>query len=75
MNNKGEKGDLKNNIDFFNKKWSNYVRASKIHLRPNDEQVAILMQAMGEDCYKRFLNLPLEEADRTGRRQKQLQLT
>jgi hypothetical protein len=45
-----KEGDLKNNIDFFKKQWDNYVIASKIYLRPNDEQVAILMQAMGEDC-------------------------
>jgi hypothetical protein len=35
-------GDLKNKIDCFEKQWSSYVIASKIH---NDEQVAILMIA------------------------------
>lgn len=57
-------GDVKANVKYFKSIWENYELASGLHARPNNEQIAVLLSAIGEDCYKSYENFPLTEADR-----------
>jgi Reverse transcriptase (RNA-dependent DNA polymerase) len=55
-------GDIKKNIEFFQKQWENYVVGNKLRRRPMNEQKSILFATIGDECYKRYLNWTLTAA-------------
>lgn len=57
-------GDLKINISYFISTWNNYSLASGLNKRPQEEQIAVLLSAIGEESYKRYENFPLTAEDR-----------
>lgn len=57
-------GDLKVNLKYFISTWNNYNLASGLHKRPQVEQIAVLLSAIGEEAFKRYENFPLTDADR-----------
>lgn len=55
---------MKANVKYFKSIWENYALASGLHTRPQNEQIAVLLSAIGEDCYKCYENFPLTAEDR-----------
>lgn len=60
-------GDMTENMDFFEKSWNNYVKATKMDSWPaidNQQKVSILLSVIGEPARKKFFNFELTEAQR-----------
>jgi hypothetical protein len=47
----------------FQRSWENYLKASGLSKRANDEQIAVLMTAVGDEAFKRFPNFNIEDED------------
>lgn len=58
-------GDVSANMKFFRATWENYKLASGLENSTEQEKIAVLQCALGEDCFKRFSNFPLSEDDRS----------
>ncbi|CAH1366264.1 unnamed protein product [Tenebrio molitor] len=56
-------GDIAENFKFFQRSWENYLKASGLSKRANDEQIAVLMTAVGDEVFKRFPNFNIEDED------------
>lgn len=55
-------GDMTENMDFFEKSWKNYVKATKMDSWPaidNQQKVCILLSVIGEPARKKFFNFEL----------------
>ncbi|XP_058810928.1 uncharacterized protein K02A2.6-like [Topomyia yanbarensis] len=60
-------GNMEENLDFFEKSWANYVRATKMETWPdtdNQQKVSFLLSVIGEQARKKFYNFELTEAQR-----------
>lgn len=57
-------GDLKVNMKYFIATWTNYSLASGLDKRPQAEQIAVLLSAIGEEAFKRYENFVLTDADK-----------
>lgn len=58
-------GDLSMNVKHFKQMWNNYLIASGLKYKPEDEKIAVLLIAIGEDCFKLYQNFPLRAEDST----------
>jgi hypothetical protein len=56
-------GDITENFKFFQRSRENYLKASGLSKRANDEQIAVLMTAVGDEVFKRFPNFNIEDED------------
>lgn len=55
-------GDMEENMDFFEKSWNNYVKATRMDKWPatdDQQKVSFLLSVIGEQARKKFFNFEL----------------
>lgn len=57
-------GDLIENVKLFKRQWQNYLIASGLRHKQEEEKIAILLTAVGDDVFKRYVNFDIPEVDR-----------
>lgn len=57
-------GDVAENARFFKASWANYLVASGNAGASEEEKKALLLSSIGEECFRRYENMPLTVEDR-----------
>lgn len=58
-------GDVAASIKYFKSSWENYKVASGLSRCSEAEQIAVLLCAIGEECFKQYENFPLSADDKS----------
>ncbi|XP_037960205.1 uncharacterized protein LOC119689442 [Teleopsis dalmanni] len=57
-------GDISENYKNFKQQWQNYVTASGIDSQNEETKKAILLTAVGQDVFQRYINMPILEKEK-----------
>lgn len=57
-------GDVTANFKYFKSQWTNYVTASGLGNSDENVKKATLLSIIGEECHRRYENLPLNEEEK-----------
>ncbi|XP_037958998.1 uncharacterized protein K02A2.6-like [Teleopsis dalmanni] len=57
-------GDISENCKNFKQQWQNYLTASGIDAQNEETKKAILLTAVGQDVFQRYINMPILEKEK-----------
>lgn len=58
-------GNITANVKFFVSQWNNYSISSGLRYRTEEEKIAVLLSAVGEECFRMYENFPLTSEDKS----------
>lgn len=56
-------GDISENCKYFKQQWKNYITATGLTSQSEERIKAVLLSAIGEDVFRRYTNMPIENED------------